>query len=263
MPETPTPEIEREGDSNQRRSNINDGLDDLAIDIESPEETRRVLSSLASSGVQFEDGTLESLSLRRLTIQDREILYTQRYEPRCHFCSHPMRDEAEALWIESGRNTDLVRAFMEKHGGPRSWSSVNNHLEQHCEWNLGPAINFMARVRHREPDLSEIRKDDFGWSVDALNSLILDLGRFSMTDDPEQAIKISRAIGSLTDSKGKLEKLRSELYGAQAQAEARVQSIIGRVTAFLRKLLEELENDPEQKGKVVELINELRREGTI
>src|ERR1035437_4661021 len=119
------------------RTSVNDGLDDLNVEIESTQRTREVLSGLSASGLRFEDGNLETLTMRRLVIEDRAILYTQRYEPRCLFCCHPLRDDAEALWLESGRNVTAVQRFFEEHGGgPKSWDSVNHHLENHCDWNL-------------------------------------------------------------------------------------------------------------------------------
>ncbi len=239
-----------------------DGLDDLNVDLQTTERTRQLLGGLAASGIQFEDGTLESLNLRRVTIQDREILYTQRYEPRCLFCCHPLRDQAEMIWLESGRNVTAVQRFFEEHDGPRSWSSINNHLEQHCDWTLGPAINFFVRVQHREPELAHIRSNDIGFSIDALNSLIADVGRFSLTGDVRQATQVTNAISKLMQTKQGFLKLQSELYGAHARAEARVQAQTQRVVDFMRKLLSVI-TDQEQKAEIIKLMDEFRRESVM
>lgn len=239
-----------------------DGLDGLNIEIESPERTRQLLGGLAASGIRFEDGTLESLNLRRVTIQDREILYTQRFEPRCMFCSHPLRNEAEMVWLESGRNVTAVQRFFEEHDGPRSWSSINNHLEQHCDWTLGPAINFFMRIRCREPELAPLRANDIGFSIDALNSLIADIGRFSLTNDIRQATQVASAIGKLMMTKQGFLRLQSELYGAHARAEARVQAQTQRVVEFMRKLLSVV-SDPDEKAEIIKLMDEFRRESVM
>lgn len=239
-----------------------DGLDDLNVDIESTARTRQLLGGLAASGIRFEDGTLESLNMRRVTIQDKEILYTQRYEPRCLFCCHPLRNEAEVVWLESGRNVTAVQRFFEDHDGPRSWSSINNHLEQHCEWTLGPAINFFVRVQCREPELAQIRPNDIGFSIDALNSLIADLGRFSLTSDVRQATQVSNAISKLMMTKQGFLKLQSELYGAHARAEARVQAQTQRVVDFMRKMLSVV-RDPDEKAEIIKLMDEFRRESVM
>jgi len=239
-----------------------DGLDELPVEIETTERTRQLLGGLAASGIRFEDGTLESLNMRRVTIQDKEILYTQRYEPRCLFCCHPLRNEAEVVWLESGRNVTAVQRFFEDHDGPRSWSSINNHLEQHCEWTLGPAINFFVRVQCREPELAQIRPNDIGFSIDALNSLIADLGRFSLTSDVRQATQVSNAISKLMMTKQGFLKLQSELYGAHARAEARVQAQTQRVVEFMRKMLSVV-RDPDEKAEIIKLMDDFRRESVM
>jgi len=241
---------------------MNDGLDGLNVDIETPARTRPVLSALASSGIRFEDGGLDTLSLRRLTIQDREILYTQRYEPRCLFCCHPLRDEAEALWLESGRNVTAVQRFFEDRDGPRSWDSINNHLDRHCEWNLGPAINFLVRVKNREADLADMGSDEIGFSIKALNSLVLDVGRFSMTSDVKQATDVAASITKLMMAKKEFIRLQSELYGAHARAEARINAQTQKVTDFLRKLLSVV-TDQDQKSEILRLMDEFRRETAV
>ena len=242
-------------------THVNDGLDNLNVDIESAQRTRQVLGDIAATGIRFDDGNLETLTMKRLVIEDRAILYTQRYEPRCHFCCHPLRDQAEALWLETGRNVTAVQRFFEEHDGPKSWDSVNNHLESHCDWTLGSAVNFLVRVRSNEPDLNEIAADDIGFSIKALNQLVLDVGRFSVSDDYKQTKEVADAISKILKAKKDFIQLESDLYGAHARAEARIQAQTQRVMDFLRKLLSVV-SDQEQKGEILRLMDEFRKESS-
>ena len=64
-----------------------------------------------------------------------DLQYPQFFEARCAICSSPYRNLAEHVFLESGKKSQTVIKFFERHYNAKlNWSQVSTHMDNHCDF---------------------------------------------------------------------------------------------------------------------------------
>ena len=64
-----------------------------------------------------------------------DVTYPQFFEARCAICSSPLRNLAEHVFLESGKKSQSVIKFFERHYNAKlNWSQVSTHMDSHCDF---------------------------------------------------------------------------------------------------------------------------------
>ncbi len=64
-----------------------------------------------------------------------DLQYPQFFEARCAICSSPLRNLAEHVFLESGKKSQSVIKFFERHYHAKlNWSQVSTHMDNHCDF---------------------------------------------------------------------------------------------------------------------------------
>lgn len=64
-----------------------------------------------------------------------DVTYPQFIEVRCAICSSHLRNLAEHVYLESGKKSQAVIKFFEKHYHAKlNWTQISTHMEQHCDF---------------------------------------------------------------------------------------------------------------------------------
>jgi hypothetical protein len=64
-----------------------------------------------------------------------DLQYPQFFEARCAICSSPLRNLAEHVYLESGKKSQSVIKFFERHYNAKlNWSQVSTHMDSHCDF---------------------------------------------------------------------------------------------------------------------------------
>ena len=193
---------------------------------------------------------------------DKELIYTQKMEPRCSLCRHELRDQAEIVYFESGKNIRAVERFLDDMGEHKGYATIHQHMKKHCVWDQdADDVNILDRVAF---DMAEFEEknggDDLGFSIKLMKSLKMRIGKMDVSKNIDQAVKIGRLLAQLTDTEVRAIKARSELMGAMSQARSYSQAKEKKMIEFLGRLLERVKEIPDVKDDVLKMMEEFATE---
>jgi len=188
---------------------------------------------------------------------DKEVSYKQKYIPQCRMCNSPLREEAEAVYVQNNFVANRVVKWIESIGEHFTWECISTHMKNHCVWDK-PLINFVERINSRQDELSIIKQDRIKFTLDALATISLDLLSGMESSNHEESIKTYNAICNGAKAQSQLMKLQHDTVGAEAQARAIVESNNKKLFHFLDRLLGVVGDN--EKLQIMELIREFQGE---
>lgn len=188
---------------------------------------------------------------------DKEIAYKQKFISQCKLCNHPLRNEAEEIYVKYNFVPFRVVSWFKSIGENITWVCVQTHMKKHCIWDK-PLINFIERVSARQDEMSIIKQDRIQWNLDALTAANLDLLSQMETVSGDDAVKIYNSVCNGIKVQAQLMKLQHDTSGAQAQAKVMIESNNRKLINFLQDLLKIINDD--QKESVLSLIREFQTE---
>ena len=193
---------------------------------------------------------------------DKELIYTQKMEPRCSLCRHELRDQAEIVYFESGKNIRAVERFLDEMGEHKGYATIHQHMKKHCIWKgQDEDINILDRVSYDMAEFKErLGNDELGFAINLMQSLKMRIGQMGITDDVGTAVKLGNLLTKITDTEIRAIKTRSDLLGAMSQAKAYSQAREKKMIEFLGRLLNLVSDLPEIKADVVSLMEEFATE---
>jgi len=195
---------------------------------------------------------------------DKELIYTQKMEPRCSLCRHELRDQAEIVYFESGKNIRAVERFLDEMGEHKGYATIHQHMKKHCVWDEdADDVNILDRVSFDMVEFGEKGgADELGFAINLMQSLKMRIGKHDVSKDVDTAIKLGRIIAQITDTEVRAIKARSELMGAMAQARAYSQAKEKKMVEFLGRLLDRVKDIPDVKEDVLKLMEDFATEMT-
>ena len=193
---------------------------------------------------------------------DKELIYTQKIEPRCSLCRHELRDQAEIVYFESGKNIRAVERFLDEMGEHKGYATIHQHMKRHCIWaGDEDDVNILDRVSF---DMAEFREklgnDELGFAINLMQSLKMRIGKMDVTKDIDTAVKVGNLLSKITDTEIRAIKTRSDLLGAMSQARAYSQAREKKMIDFLGKLLSRVKDIPDVKMDVIQMMEEFATE---
>ena len=238
-------------------SNVeNTEIEEIKYDELYENETEDKIVSNAKVAVAKLEAAIPKVKIINLP-PDKEVSYKQKFVPQCRLCKHPMRNEAEAMYVRYNMVPHRVLKWLESKGEKLTYECIATHMKNHCIWDK-PFTDFQSRVKARQDEMMPIKQDRIQWNLDALTSANLDF--LSQLDalSGDEGIRMYKAVCEGIKIQAQLMKLQHDTQGAQAQAKSMIEANNRRLITFLEKLLEILHDD--QKAEVFELIREFQTE---
>lgn len=220
------------------------------------DKTEDQIISDASRAIERLEETIPKIKVVTLP-PDKEIAYKQKFVSQCKLCNHPLRNEAEEVYVKYNFVPHRVVSWFKSKGENITWVCVQTHMKKHCIWDK-PLINFIERVSARQDEISVIKQDRIQWNLDALTAANLDLLSQMESVSGDDAIKIYNSVCNGIKVQAQLMKLQHDTSGAQAQAKSMIESNNRKLVNFLQDLLKIL--DENQKESVLSLIREFQTE---
>lgn len=193
---------------------------------------------------------------------DKELIYTQKMEPRCSLCRHELRDQAEIVYFESGKNIRAVERFLDEMGAHKGYATIHVHMKKHCVWDDDrDDVNLIDRVSFDMAEFDEKQgNDELGFSVNLMKSLKMRIGSIEIGKNIDTALKVGRVLAQITDTEVRAIKARAELIGAMAQAKAYSHAKEKKMVEFLGRLLERVNDIPDVRSDVLKMMEEFATE---
>jgi hypothetical protein len=181
-----------------------------------------------------------------------DLQYPQFFEARCAICSSPLRNLAEHVFLDSGKKSQSVIKFFERHYHAKlNWSQVSTHMDSHCDFKK-LVTSGLKNYEQREELIAPwiFREHQL-----ALTALLVELDDIRGMDcSKNNDLKLRRAQ--------MVEKLISKILQLKEARDNRgVYSI--NIFEILMELHDQMESEPDKKKireKLVQLRNQIQQD---
>lgn len=201
----------------------------------SKDDERAIKAAVASVASTIKDAQHYVPPVRIVTTPDNmQVIYSRDTEPKCRLCMHPMRDQAEEVYILSSYVVSKVERWLNAESDEKwSWDQVGNHMTKHCDFK-DPMINYLSKLNSRAEEVDVVMADPLEFFMRSLGMTFLEVGEFDTRKDVARAKGLADTKVKIASEFAKLFDMRSKYSGPQEQAEA----MIARNNAKMRGMME-------------------------